>query len=284
MPSLSDVATPDAAKLARQAAAAQGQTPQPDLPDVDQDALTEFLQRMGDNTLILGHRCSEWCGHSPVLEEDIALANMALDLIGQTQLWLGLAGEVEGKGRDADKLAYRRDAWDFRNLLLLERPNGDFGATIMRQFLFDAWHFHMLTALTQSADHRVAEIAAKALKEVSYHLERSSELVIALGDGTDESHQRMQDALDDQWTYAGEMFLTDDTDRTVAAAGIAPDPASLRAAWDETVAGVLDAATLKRPETDYVHKGGRQGRHTEHLGYILADMQFLQRAYPDAEW
>lgn len=284
MPSLPDAATPDAAALAKKAAAAQGAAPHAAYPDVDQNAFVEFLQRMGDNTLILGHRCSEWCGHSPVLEEDIALANMALDLIGQTQLWLGLAGEVEGAGRDADALAYRRDAWDFRNVLLVERPNGDFGATLMRQFLFDAWHHHMLTALLSSSDARVAEIAAKAIKEVSYHLERSADLVISLGDGTEESHAKMQAALDDQWPYAGEMFLSDDTDRTMAAAGIAPDPASLRAPWLATVNDVFAQANLRAPEDDYVHKGGRNGRHTEHLGYILAEMQFLQRAYPDAEW
>lgn len=250
----------------------------------DQDAFVEFLLRMGDNALILGHRNSEWCGHGPVLEEDIAMSNMALDLIGQTALWLGLAGEVEGKGRTADDLAYLRDAWDFRNLLLVERPNGDFGNTLMRQFLFDAFHFHQLQALTKSSDPRVAEIAAKALKEVSYHLERSAEQVIALGDGTQESHARMQAALDDQWGYALEMFAGDETDAQMAAAGIAPDPASLRGPWDETVQAVLAEATLTAPESGYVHKGGKQGTHTEHLGYILAEMQFLQRAYPGAEW
>ncbi|MFC0219350.1 1,2-phenylacetyl-CoA epoxidase subunit PaaC [Pseudochelatococcus lubricantis] len=251
---------------------------------VDRAAFFEFLTRMGDNTLILGHRVSEWCGHAPVLEEDIALANTALDLIGQTQLWLGLAGEIEGKGRNADNLAFLRDAGGFRNVLLVERPNGDFGQTLMRQFLFDAWHHGMLTALTVSADPRVAEIAAKALKEVSYHLERSSDLVIRLGDGTPESHKRMQQALDDIWTYTGELFVADETDRAMAEAGIAPDPARLRAKWEEIVTGVLTEAALKIPATGYVHKGGRRGVHTEHLGYILADMQFLQRAYPGAVW
>ncbi|MFV0292347.1 MAG: 1,2-phenylacetyl-CoA epoxidase subunit PaaC [Paracoccus sp. (in: a-proteobacteria)] len=253
-------------------------------PVSNQDALFEFLLRMGDNALVLGHRNSEWCGHSPVLEEDIALANMALDLIGQTALWLGLAGDVEGKGRSADDLAYLRDAWDFRNVLLVERPNGDFGATLMRQFLFDAFHYHQLQALMQSADPRVADIAAKGLKEVSYHLERSAEQVIALGDGTEESRHRMQDALDDQWGYALEMFVGDETDAKMVSAGIAPDPGSLRAAWDETVNAVLTEATLTVPANSYVHKGGKQGTHTEHLGYILAEMQFLQRAYPGASW
>ena len=281
MPSLPDMMTSDAEGLARQAGQGGGHAP---AEDANQDAFFEFLLRMGDNALILGHRNSEWCGHGPVLEEDIAMSNMALDLIGQTSLWLALAGEVEGKGRSADDLAYLRDAWDFRNLLLVERPNGDFGATLMRQFLFDAFHFQQLQALTGSADPRVADIARKALKEVSYHLERSAEQVIALGDGTDESHARMQAALDDQWGYALEMFASDATDVTMAAAGIAPDPASLRGAWDEAVDAVLAQATLKRPDNGFVRKGGKQGTHTEHLGYILAEMQFLQRAYPGASW
>lgn len=253
-------------------------------PAVDQAAYFEWLLRMGDNTLILGHRVSEWCGHSPVLEEDIALANTALDLIGQTQFWLGLAGEVEGKGRTADNLAYLRDAAAFRNVLLVERPNGDFGKTLMRQFLFDAYHLEMLRALMSSSDPRVVEIAGKALKEVSYHFERSADLVIRLGDGTEESHRRMQKALDDLWPYTAEMFLDDTADEAVAAAGIARLPSALRAAWDKSVAEVLTEATLVRPEGTYQHKGGKRGIHTEHLGYILADMQFLQRAYPNSAW
>lgn len=247
-------------------------------------ALFDWLCRMGDNCLVLGHRVSEWCGHSPVLEEDIALANTALDLIGQTQFWLGLAGEVEGKGRDADRLAYHRDVAQFRNVLLVERPNGDFGNTLMRQFLFDAWHMEMLRALQGSADARVAEIAAKAAKEVAYHLERSADLVIRLGDGTDESHRRMQKALDLLWPYTGELFLSDAVDQSVAAAGIAPDPASLRDAWSRTVADVMAEATLTLPAGEFQHKGGKTGRHTEALGFILADMQFLQRAYPGGVW
>ena len=254
------------------------------IPAVDQAAFFEWLLRMGDNTLILGHRVSEWCGHSPVLEEDIALANVALDLIGQTQFWLGLAGEVEGKGRTADNLAYLRDAAAFRNVLLVERPNGDFGHTLMRQFLFDAYHIEMLRALVASSGPRVAEIAQKALKEVSYHFERSADLVIRLGDGTEESHRRMQKALDDLWPYTAEMFLADPADEAVAAAGIAPLPSALKAAWDSSVGEVLAEATLVAPEGSYQHKGGKRGIHTEHLGYILADMQFLQRAYPNSVW
>ena len=254
------------------------------MADLDQGALFDWLCRMGDNSLILGHRLSEWCGHAPALEEDIALANIALDLIGQTQLWLGLAGQVEAKGRDADRLAYLRDAAEFRNVLLVERPNGDFGNTLMRQFLFDAWHMEMLRALPSSSDARVAEIAAKAAKEVAYHLERSADLVIRLGDGTDESHARMQKALNLLWPYTGELFQSDAVDQAVAQAGIAPDPASLRAAWDRTVGEVVAEAKLALPTAPFQHKGGKTGRHTEALGFILAEMQFLQRAYPGAVW
>ena len=284
MPSLPDMTTPNVAELAAEAAAHGGHQPEPAAPDAGQEAFFEFLLRTGDNTLILGHRVSEWCGHAPALEEDIALANTALDLIGQTQLWLGLAAEVEGKGRTADNLAYLRDAWDFRNVLLVERPNGDFGQTLMRQFLFDAWHHALLKALAGSTDPRVAEIAAKAAKEVSYHLERSSDLIIRLGDGNAESHRRMQAALDELWSYTGELFLSDAADQEVAERGIAPDPASLKPAWEATVRDVLTEATLAIPEGRFAHKGGKRGIHSEHLGFILAELQFLQRAYPGATW
>ncbi|WP_412073995.1 1,2-phenylacetyl-CoA epoxidase subunit PaaC [Tritonibacter mobilis] len=248
-------------------------------------AFYEFLLRMGDNTLILGHRVSEWCGHAPVLEEDIALANTALDLIGQTQMWLGLAAEVQGEGKTADDLAFLRDAWDFRNLLLVEMPNGDFGQTLMRQFLFDAWHVLQLRALTGSADERVAAIAAKAVKEATYHLERSAETVVGLGDGTEESHARMQAALDYLYPYVGEMFLSDTVDAALVEAGIAPDPASLRADYDDTLARVLGEATLTLPEARRARGGGRDGKmHTEHLGHLLTTMQWMQRAYPGATW
>ncbi|WP_226946402.1 1,2-phenylacetyl-CoA epoxidase subunit PaaC [Roseobacter sp. TSBP12] len=245
----------------------------------------DWLCRIGDNTLVLGHRTSEWCGHGPALEEDIALANTALDLIGHTQMWLGLAAEVEGKGHTADNIAYLRDAMKFRNVQLVEVPNGDIGQTLMREFLYDAWHYELLTRLTTSASPRVAEIAVKALKEVAYHLERSSDLVIRLGDGTDESHVRMQAALDHLWPYTGELFLEDDVDAAVAKAGIAPRPSEIKDAWTATLREVLNEATLSLPERSAdVHRGGKQGRHTEHLGFILAEMQFLQRAYPGAAW
>ncbi|MGJ5617633.1 1,2-phenylacetyl-CoA epoxidase subunit PaaC [Sulfitobacter sp. MF3-043] len=240
---------------------------------------------MGDNTLVLGHRVSEWCGVAPVLEEDIALANTALDMIGQTQLWLGLAGQVEGNSRDADTLAFRRDVWDFRNVLLVEQPNGDFGHTMMRQFLFDGWHLAQLKALMGSSNAEIAAIAEKSTKEVTYHLERSSDTVIGLGDGTEESHNRMQKALDRLWPYVGEMFVSDAVDEQMVKDGIAPDPASLREGYDALLSDVFTAATLVRPTTDFAHKGGKSGvRHSEHLGHILTQMQWLQRAYPDATW
>lgn len=248
-------------------------------------AYFEFLLRMGDNTLILGHRVSEWCGHAPVIEEDIALANTALDLIGQTQMWLGLAAEVEGKGRTADDLAMLRDAWDFRNVLMVEKPNGDFGQTLMRQFLFDAFHLEMLKGLTTSSEPRVAEIAAKAVKEVQYHVERSGDTVIGLGDGTAESHVRMQDALNLMWPYVGEMFASDDVDAEMLSTGIAPDLTQLRIAFDAHVGAVMADATLTIPDSTFAHKGGKSGfQHTEHLGHILTQMQWLQRAYPRASW
>jgi ring-1,2-phenylacetyl-CoA epoxidase subunit PaaC len=249
------------------------------------NAIFEFLCRMGDNTLVLGHRVSEWCGHAPVLEEDIALANTALDLIGQTQMWLGLAGEIEGAGRSADDLAMLRDVWDFRNLLICEQPNRDFGQTMMRQFLFDAFHLRLLERLEGSAEPRIAAIAAKAVKEVRYHEERSRDTVIGLGDGTSESHRRMQAALDLLYPYVGEMFASDDVDAALAEAGIAPDPASLRADYDAHVGAVMAEATLTLPESRFAHSGGKTGfRHSEHLGHMLTQMQWLQRAYPGATW
>lgn len=245
----------------------------------------EFLCRMGDNALVLGHRLSEWCGMAPVLEEDIALANIALDLIGQTRLWLDLAAEEEGAGRSADDLAMLRDVWDFRNLLLVERPNDDFGVTMMRQALFDAWHLPMLTALSDAADARIAEIASKAVKEVAYHAERSAETVIGLGDGTEESHQRMQHALTLLWPYVGEMFEPDSVDQAMDAAGIAPDLAAMRTAYDARIGAIMADATLTIPDSRFGHSGGKNGfQHSEHLGHMLTQMQWLQRAYPGATW
>jgi len=246
--------------------------------------LFEYCLRLGDNCLILGHRVSEWCGHAPVLEEDIAMANVALDLIGQTRLWLDLAGSLEGKGRDADRLAYLRDAGGFRNLLLVEQPNGDFGQTLVRQLFFDLWHDLVLRQLADSADPRVGEIAQKAAKEVAYHLNRSRDMVVRLGDGSEESHRRTQAAVDRLWPYTGELVSADALDRRLADAGVGADLDRLAPQWDQAMDAILEEATLERPEEAWMQEGGKQGRHSESLGFILAEMQFLQRAYPGARW
>lgn len=247
-------------------------------------ALFELALRMGDNAIILAQRVGAWCGHAPVLEEDIALANVALDLIGQTKLWLGLAGELEGKGRSADDLAFLRDARQFRNALLVEQPNGDFAMTLMRQFLYDAWHWPMLVALKSSSDRRVAEIAEKAEKEARYHLERSEDLIIRLGEGSEESHERMQAALDALYPFTGELCAADAIDMELAARKIAPDLAVIRDQYLADLKGALAEATLTVPWDGVTRKGGKLGLHTEELGYILAEMQWLQRAYPGAKW
>lgn len=244
----------------------------------------DYLLRLGDNCLVLSQQLGLWCGHGPALEEDMALTNVALDLLGQARLWLSYAGELEGLGRDEDALAFRRDGAAFRNLLIVEQPNGHYGDTITRQFLFDAWHQPLLAALTRSNDPRIAEIADKAAREVRYHLERSSGLVIALGDGTAESHARMQDAVERLWPYAHEWFLPDPVDEACAAEGWAPPAASLQRAWQAQVQAVLNRATLAMPVYEGHQRGGRQGLHSEHLGHLLTDLQFLQRAYPDAQW
>jgi ring-1,2-phenylacetyl-CoA epoxidase subunit PaaC len=244
----------------------------------------DYLLRLGDSALILGHRLSEWIGHSPAIEEELALANTSLDLIGQARMWLTLAGEEEGRGRDEDSFAYLRDAGEFRNLLLVEQPNGDYATTIARQFYFDAWHAPVLQNLASSNDARIAAIAAKAVKEATYHLRRSSDWVITLGDGTDESHRRMQSAIDDLWTYTGEMFVNDPGDAALIEAGIVADHAALHDGWMASIERVLAEATLERPRGTYMQRGGTRGVHTEHLGYLLAEMQFLQRAYPNATW
>lgn len=248
------------------------------------DTLCEYLLRFGDNCLILGHRLSEWVGHGPVLEEELALANIGLDLLGQAQYWLNLAGEIEGQGHDADFFAYKRDAGAFRNVLLVEQANGDFALTMARQAYFDSWHFLILEQLCRSRHQRIGEIAAKALKEVRYHVERSSDWLIRLGDGTEESHRRMQNAIDDLWIFTGELFDMDAVDEVLLAQGIAVDFNLILPQWRQRLQAVLDEATLTVPETGWMRRGGKQGVHSEHLGYLLAEMQFLPRAYPDAHW
>ena len=245
----------------------------------------EYLLRLGDNVLVLSQRLTEWVGKGPALEEDMALANTALDLMGQARLWLGYAGEVESAGRGEDQLAFGRDAHQFRNLLLVERPNGSYADTLMRQYLFDSWHLPLLEQLTRSSDERIAGIAEKARKEVGYHLRRSSDLVVRLGDGSDESHRRMQRALDDLWMYTGELFSTDSVDEVLQAQGVAASVAELREPWLAQLGRTLGAATLRMPDpAAWMQKGGKQGRHSEQMGFLLAEMQFLQRAYPGQQW
>jgi ring-1,2-phenylacetyl-CoA epoxidase subunit PaaC len=251
-------------------------------------AKLEYLLRLGDNDVILAQRLGEWVGHGPVLEEDIALTNVGLDLLGQGRLWLAYAAEVEGKGRTEDDLAFLRDQHAYRNVQLVELPNGDFAGTMARQFYFDHAHLLLLNGLTTSTDGRLAEIAAKAVKEVAYHVERSADWVVRLGDGTEESHARMQHALDKHWPYTGELFAADEVDLELAKRGVAPDPRPLREPWLAAVRAVVDEATLTMPSGEWMQGtrrgGGKQGVHTEHLGHLLAEMQFLQRAYPGAQW
>ena len=246
--------------------------------------LFEYLLRLGDDSLVLGQRLSAWCGHSPTIEVDLSMSNLGLDLIGQATLLLGYAGEVEGKGRDADRLAFHRDALQFRNCLLVEQPNGDFAQTIARQFLFSTYSHALFAKLAGSADGRIAEIAAKAVKEVAYHADLAADWVVRLGDGTEESHRRMAEGLDWFWRFVDEMFETDEVERSLAASGIAVDKAALREPFDEKVNGVLAEATLPPPAYPYPIKGGRAGHHGEHLGHLLAEMQYLPRTYPDAVW
>lgn len=228
--------------------------------------------------MILSQRLGEWCGHGPVLEEDLALANVALDLLGQARLWLTLAGEREGRGRDEDQLAYLRDAGAFRNLLLAEQPNGDYAHTMVRQFFFDAWHLPLLETLAANSDEALAAIAAKASREAAYHLRRSRDWVIRLGDGTEESHRRMEAAVADLWPFTGEMFAADEIDRGVV------DLEALRPRWQAEIEATFARATLAVPTDAWMQHGGKQGIHTEKLGTLLAEMQFLQRAYPGAQW
>ena len=252
---------------------------------MNKDQHVEFLLRLGDNSLVLGHRLSEWCGHAPVLEEDIAMTNVALDLIGQARMLYTHAGQVEGKGRDEDAIAYLRDVMDWRNCLLVEQPNGDFADTMARQFLFDVWNFEVFSALTKSADEQLAAIAAKALKEISYHRRHSGDWVIRLGDGTEESRSRMIAGLDRVWGFTDELFQMDDVDTAALDAGIGVDLEALRPAWEKYVLAVLAEAALDKPAVTWSVKGGRtKGHHSEHLGYILAELQFMQRAYPNSTW
>ena len=246
--------------------------------------LLDYLLRLGDTSLVLGQRLGEWIGHSPALEEDLGLANLSLDLVGQARLLLTYAGEVEGQGRDEDKLAFFRDAPQFMNLTLAEQPNGDFAQTIVRQVLLDAWQVETYEGLSSSTDTRLAAIAAKALKESRYHYRFSSGWLVRLGDGTEESHQRAQHALNGLWRFTDELFTADDVDEQMAAAGIAPRLSELQPRWSAHIDEVLREATLVRPASAHYAWHGKRGVHTEHLGHMLTEMQHLQRTYPGAQW
>ena len=252
---------------------------------INTDILKSYCLRLGDNSLILGHRLSEWCGHGPILEEDIAMSNMALDLIGQSRGFLSYAATLEGKGRTEDDLAYLRDAREFVNCILVEQPNGDFAQTMMRSFLYSVFAYLNFRCLVNSKDETISGLAEKSLKEITYHYRHSADWVIRLGDGTSESHQKMQQALEELWSYTDELFEMDEVNESLIREGIAFDLNSLRTEWDQLVNEVIAKSTLKRPADNiYKSKGGINGIHTENLGFLLAEMQFLQRAYPGAKW
>jgi len=244
----------------------------------------QYILSLSDNALILSQRLGEWCGHGPVLEQDIAMTNIALDLLGQARMLYEHAGALEGKGRTDDDFAYFRDAHQFYNIQLVEQPNEDWAYTIARQFFFDAYHFPLWQALRQSKDGRLAEIAEKALKEVTYHLRFSSEWMIRLGDGTDLSRQKIQTAVDDLWMFTGELTTPNAVDLWAAEAGIGPDLAQIKHLWMQKIDAVLEEATLVKPTIQWMQTGGKDGKHTEHLGFMLAEMQHLQRTYPGLTW
>jgi ring-1,2-phenylacetyl-CoA epoxidase subunit PaaC len=251
---------------------------------VSETPLMLYTLRRADDALVLGHRLSEWCGHAPMLEEDMALANIALDLLGQARELYSYAAKVEGRGNDEDKLAYLRDVRQYRNLLLAEQPNGDFAGTTVRQFFYSAYADLYWRAMMTSVDPTLAAIAAKSEKESAYHLRHSSEWIVRLGDGTAESHARAQAAIDDLWAFTGEMFAADDSERGLIEAGVAVDPAGLRARWLKTVSDVIGEATLVVPGNDWMQQGGRSGRHSEHLGHLLSELQSMQRTFPGVKW
>ncbi len=246
--------------------------------------MQQYLLYLADNALIMGHRLSEWCGHGPALEIDMAMTNISLDLIGQARNTYQYAAQLEGEGKTEDDLAYLRDVPEFRNVLLAEQPNGDFAHTIARHFLFDAFNFYYQQALCKSNDERLAAIAEKSLKEVAYHLRWTSEWVIRLGDGTPESKERIQLAIDDLWSFRGELLMPADFEIAAAKEGYGVDLSAIKEDVERKIFGVLDEATLIRPSDGWMQSGGKIGRHSEHLGFILAEMQFLQRAYPNSAW
>lgn len=249
----------------------------------DQNLYNYVLQH-ADNCLILGQRLAEWCGHGPILEQDIAMTNISLDLIGQCRMSYQYAADIQGEGKSEDEIVAFRDAWDYRNVLLVEQPNGDFAQTIFRQFLFDTYSVHFYEMLMESKDEQLAAIAAKSHKEALYHIKWSGDWVIRLGDGTEESHNRMKAAVEELWSYSGELTKPNETETKANEEGYGVDLSILKVRRDAKIREVMTEATLEIPESTYSHAGGKDGRHTEHLGYILSDLQFLQRAYPGQEW
>lgn len=247
-------------------------------------ALLAYVTRLGDNALILGQRMVEAVTLYPELEEELANANFGLDYIGQARLFYSYAGKLEGKGRSEDDYAFLRDGHEYQNLLLLEQPNGHFGDMMAREFLFESFYLLQLEALQQCLDAGLAEIAARAVKEIRYHLRHVSQWVVRLGDGTDESHARMQQAINEHWPFSGELFSADEIDAAIANHFSGPDLDAIREQWHSNVAVVLSAATLEKPADGWMASGGKQGRHSEYLGYLLAEMQYLQRSHPGASW
>jgi ring-1,2-phenylacetyl-CoA epoxidase subunit PaaC len=251
---------------------------------ISETPLVLYTLRRADDALILGHRLSEWCGHAPMLEEDMALANMGLDLLGQARELYSYAARVEGNGNDEDKFAYLRDVRQYRNLLLVEQPNGDFARTMVRQFFYAVFADLYWRAMVKSQDATLAAIAAKSEKESAYHVRHSSEWMVRLGDGTEESHARAQTAIDDLWGFTGEMFETDEAERALIDADIAADPVTLRPSWLKTISEIVSQATLSLPKSGWMQQGGRSGRHSEHLGHLLSELQSMQRTFPGATW
>ncbi len=246
--------------------------------------LVDYLLHLADNALVLGQRNAAWCGHGPVLEQDIAITNISLDLIGQSRNFYQYAAQLSGAGTDEDKLAFLRSEREFKNCLLVELPHGDWAQTILRQFFFSAYQLLLFEKLQHSNDSQVAAIAAKSLKEVTYHLRWSSEWVIRLGDGTEESEKRINKAIGFLWKYTGELFISADYETEVAKTGAGIDAGVLKPAWDEKVKEIFSEALLQYPAAAWFQTGGKTGTHTEHLGFILAEMQYMQRAYPASEW
>ncbi len=243
-----------------------------------------YTLQLADTSFILAHRLSEWCGHGPILEQDMALSNIALDLLGETRSLYQYAAELEGMGRSEDDMAYLRPTIEYRNPLLVEHINGNFANTVMRQFLFDVFHYYLLQQLKHGSDDRLAAIAAKSFKEASYHIKWSSEWVIRLGDGTDESKHKIEAALQELWPYSGELLTMATDEKALMDMKILPDYALIKNQWDEHVAKVFEAATLVVPENVFMQMGGKEGRHTEALGFALAELQYMQRTYPGLEW